>query len=607
MVQHCRKAYSYIRFSTPEQRLGDSLRRQIAAAETWCKGEKLTLDSSLRDEGVSGYRRRNATQGALATFLAAIKAGDVTPGSVLIIESLDRLSRAEPLEAMDLLRDILKAGIEVVTLHDRQRYSSASMREIGPLLQALVIMSRAHEESHIKAQRLSESWVNKRGIAAAERRPMTRQTPAWIRVDGVRAIGSRNDWSNARFVLIPERAEIVVEIFERRAEGWGRRRIANELNHREVPVWGRGKRRARGGWQESYIAKILATRAVLGEYQPHRLENGRYSKRIPAGDPIPGYYPAAISEELWLAAHANDSEARSAKGRPSSSALLSGLLVDPAGAPMHVERKGGGCNYYVTARAFRRPDQPTHRWRIDHLGSAVLMVIREIDWARVFSRPTREPELRRLRAELAGCERDQVAIKAKLKAAAERLLDSDFADLRDELRTAASGLKTRQADIEQRSAAVHREITAIEAEERASWNGGSSIRASAEDLSNPTAFTRLRRELKALIKSITLYPDGNVASMSRSTVAEIRVHAESMLHGNQGLLAREQGRVCGAFKIEYANAQTLTVFVTYRPSARTRTEPVVLFADGVGYSVSDAGKAQRHVMAASRGQQAPSS
>jgi DNA invertase Pin-like site-specific DNA recombinase len=31
------KAYSYIRFSSPEQAQGDSLRRQTAKAEAWAK------------------------------------------------------------------------------------------------------------------------------------------------------------------------------------------------------------------------------------------------------------------------------------------------------------------------------------------------------------------------------------------------------------------------------------------------------------------------------------------------------------------------------------------------------------------------------------------
>jgi DNA invertase Pin-like site-specific DNA recombinase len=54
----------------------------------------------MRDLGVSAFRSRNATHGALARFFEAIEAGRVRPSSVLIVESLDRLNRAEVLTAL---------------------------------------------------------------------------------------------------------------------------------------------------------------------------------------------------------------------------------------------------------------------------------------------------------------------------------------------------------------------------------------------------------------------------------------------------------------------------------------------------------------------------
>jgi DNA invertase Pin-like site-specific DNA recombinase len=52
MTQH---AYSYVRFSSPAQALGDSLRRQVEKGRAYCAKHGLTLDESLRDEGLSGY------------------------------------------------------------------------------------------------------------------------------------------------------------------------------------------------------------------------------------------------------------------------------------------------------------------------------------------------------------------------------------------------------------------------------------------------------------------------------------------------------------------------------------------------------------------------
>jgi hypothetical protein len=50
---------------------------------------------SLRDEGLSTYHQKHVTQGALGTFLRAVEDGRIPDGSVLIVEDLDRLSRAE--------------------------------------------------------------------------------------------------------------------------------------------------------------------------------------------------------------------------------------------------------------------------------------------------------------------------------------------------------------------------------------------------------------------------------------------------------------------------------------------------------------------------------
>src|SRR5262249_55658961 len=88
-------AYSYIRFSTPEQMKGDSLRRQTEAAADWCRRHNVSLDTSttLRDLGRSAYtgkHRENADRHALASFLKMVEQGKVVRGSYLLIENLDR-------------------------------------------------------------------------------------------------------------------------------------------------------------------------------------------------------------------------------------------------------------------------------------------------------------------------------------------------------------------------------------------------------------------------------------------------------------------------------------------------------------------------------------
>jgi DNA invertase Pin-like site-specific DNA recombinase len=284
------KAYSYVRFSTPEQAKGDSLRRQIEAARNWCEKHGLILDDSLRDLGVSAYRGTNQTVGALRKFLDLVERGRVERGSYLIVESLDRLSRETVLDAAARLLDLIRAGVTVVTLTDEQVYSEERLRaDWTPLVMSITIMARAHEESRVKGARVGAAWKRKRDAARQERRPLTHRCPAWFRlIDG-------------QFEVIPERAELVRRIYQMAIEGYGQRAIVQTLNAEGVPAF-----RTARGWQTSTLRRFLTSRTVVGEYQPHTGTHRAGTWR-PEGDPIEGFYPSIIDEDTyWHAQRALD-------------------------------------------------------------------------------------------------------------------------------------------------------------------------------------------------------------------------------------------------------------------------------------------------------------
>jgi DNA invertase Pin-like site-specific DNA recombinase len=137
------RAYSYIRFSTPEQAAGDSLRRQTELAEEYCARHGLTLDTSLtlQDLGVSGFRGRNLEGGAFTLFRRAIEDGIVPQGSVLLVENLDRLSRMPAYDAFKVLSNIVDAGVDIVTLKPESRHSRDSLRkDMGSLITVILQM-----------------------------------------------------------------------------------------------------------------------------------------------------------------------------------------------------------------------------------------------------------------------------------------------------------------------------------------------------------------------------------------------------------------------------------------------------------------------------------
>jgi DNA invertase Pin-like site-specific DNA recombinase len=98
------RAYSYIRMSSPEQARGDSLRRQVERSEQFAAQHGLVLDKEFRlsDIGKSAYSGENLKTGALGRFLVAVRAGKIERGSLLIVESLDRLSRQKVIAALSV-------------------------------------------------------------------------------------------------------------------------------------------------------------------------------------------------------------------------------------------------------------------------------------------------------------------------------------------------------------------------------------------------------------------------------------------------------------------------------------------------------------------------
>jgi DNA invertase Pin-like site-specific DNA recombinase len=208
------KAYSYIRLSTAEQLKGDGLRRMEAGAEQWAVANGMELDDSLQDLGISAFTGENAKSGALSEFMKLVKAGKITKGSILVIESLDRMSSQQLRTGVRMLLDLLDAGIDIVTLGEsgfRFRAEATGMDQLVELLLACVSLMRGNEESTIKSERVAKAWSEKRGKASTDLKPMTHLVPGWIRR------------TETGFEVIETRRETLKEIFRLSARGVRRR------------------------------------------------------------------------------------------------------------------------------------------------------------------------------------------------------------------------------------------------------------------------------------------------------------------------------------------------------------------------------------------------
>ncbi len=279
------KAYSYLRFSTPAQAKGDSLRRQTKLATDYAALHELELDESLtfQDLGVSAFHGDNVATGKLAEFHEAIKVGLVERGSYLLVESLDRLSRNYARQALSELGAICDAGIIVVTLMDNREYTTESLnKDMTSLLVSILTFMRANEESETKSRRGKAVWENRR--ANAGERVMTGVCPAWLRLDR----------ETGKFVVIPERAAIVQRMFSETLQGCSPHSLALAFQVEGIPMFGRGKL-----WHRSYVIKCLDNPATIGTMTPHTSDyvSGKMQRKAMA--PVENYFPAVIDARTF--------------------------------------------------------------------------------------------------------------------------------------------------------------------------------------------------------------------------------------------------------------------------------------------------------------------
>src|SRR5262249_15118215 len=125
-----------------------------------------------------------------------------------------------------------------------------------------------------------------------------------------------------------------------------------------VPTMGRSAL-----WGAGTVDKIVHSRAVLGEFQPH-VKRG--DKREPEGQPLAGYYPAVIDEATFHQAQAALAGRKNQKGPRGQHVrnLFTGLLLDASdGQTMNVvtESRNSSAPRLVSSGASRGLSGSTYR------------------------------------------------------------------------------------------------------------------------------------------------------------------------------------------------------------------------------------------------------
>lgn len=525
------KAYSYIRFSHPSQRENDSLRRQTEASEKYAREHGLRIDTELklRDLARSAYHGVHRKKGALGIFETLVKEGKIEKGSFLLIEDIDRLSREDPLDAFDLFRSIISAGITIVNLSNGMVFSKETLKENSGILHYLIgEMSRAHSESDRKSDRLTEAWKQKRTIIGKDVK-FTSVCPEWLKP--IRKQIGWEKFETIGFEPIKEAVDAINLVFDMKLAGYGCDKIAKELNMMQSlngkPVWKpKGRNKKTPSWRGSYVSRLIHdNRKLLGEFQPYHY-TGEESEvtgnpiREPAGEPILDYYPKVISEDKYFRIQelvkANARKSGRGGGRNDKVNNLFGLLAEcnKCGYPMRFQNRGDGkasSQFLKCDKEFRKIDggcEPK-RIRYDLVEKAILTYCVGLSPSDVLQDSSQvESELLRLNNELQSIEgqiSDNETKIERLLNAVEKTTNPDTHVLyNNRMKVHISSLKK----LREQKEAIETEIKEKEQAENtaeAQIKGITELIDYLKDASDEDRYRlrlRLRSQLRLLIKKI---------------------------------------------------------------------------------------------------------
>ena len=346
--------YSYHRISTKNQLKGGGIKRQLEESAAFCEQQGWMMDTAfkLTDIGKSAYHGKHLDdQAALGGFLNAVDQGQVKRPAVLLVESLDRLSRANIMDALELFIRIMNAGITICTYHDRMIYNKESIQSnFGPLLISITIMCRAHEESEIKSKRIKKSWsqmddrVREGGVGRE------RIYPEWI------------DVSSGKPEVIESKAAMVREIFDLCT--------SKNLSYADITIAMKERHGDDLKWCITKTRRTIKSVKVLGIYETREKEH------IKA-------FPAIIDENtFYLAQSMVAKRQRTQVGRPSKRTLnffKTMMFCGDCGRPVRNSGSGNATSYLCYSTQLKSKCGQTSKLMVSKFQPILLYAISLVD------------------------------------------------------------------------------------------------------------------------------------------------------------------------------------------------------------------------------------
>ncbi|WP_322616405.1 recombinase family protein [Pseudomonas sp. BIC9C] len=282
-----KQAISYVRFSSFRQHGGGSIERQTAMIAEWLTRNPDYTLSGLKFEDLarSGYHGDHIKAGGgFSKLLAAVEAGAIKEGDVVLVEAIDRTGRMDTVDMLDLLTPILKAGVSITTLDDGNTYNRTSVNG-SHIYMLMAKIQAANQYSETLSRRVTASYRLREEKAKAGQQ-VKRWTPAWLTVEGV---------------VIERIAKHVKTAFELYASGVGKATISVRMRDSGEPELAKCSSPTIEGW--------LRNRTAIGYWND-----------------IPNAYQAIIEPDLFFRAQQRGKEAKTIRPAKTAKHFLVGLV-----------------------------------------------------------------------------------------------------------------------------------------------------------------------------------------------------------------------------------------------------------------------------------------
>jgi len=385
------------------------------------------------------------------------------------------------------------------------------------------IMSRAHEESAIKAMRVGKAWEGKR--KQIDRRKLTARCPAWLSLSE----------DKTQFTVIEDRKKVIRDIFSMKLVGKGATAIVKELN--QTAKWKPGsnnKRKQAEGWRESYVKKILRNRAVIGEFQLHKFVNG---KRQPVGDPISGYFPVVVDKGDFYQVQKQFKQNSHRGGKTGKvSNLFTHLLkcgyckgsmaiIDKGPAP-----KGG--KYLVCDRSRRGIDCCKATIKYDEVEHLVLQYCKGLHPQEIMAEHN-DTAITLLKNEIDGIEGELNSIKAEIETLTDSISTTPDKRVRETLEKRMSEKFDERYNLTEKMNHLKQQLDSLSQSSATTQATLDSITKLFDFLSTVKeqklidTRLRLRKELQRLIKGIEVFTAGHARLTKKNVDIAVRAIAQS--------------------------------------------------------------------------------